>query len=421
MSDPVFDVPRELATTPVPREGALRLLRRPDFRTLFLAVSVSELGDAVQYIALMWLALEKAGPLGVVAVRLADSLPAFFFGLHGGHAADRWSRKKLMIGADLARGIVLVPVAIAGLSGSLPLWGLVVAAFLLEAATSYFAPAYGATIPTLVDRENVQSANGLVQATTQALSVGGWALAAVLLTFMPVSTFFAVDGASFFLSALLIMRLQPGAARSVEPVAPRVQEGVAALEPYPALTVGVFAMGVAMTITTGTWIGGVPTFLRNTLHHGASGFSLVMIGFALGSILVGVVLARVPVRNKTHASLLSWAIYLPAYGLIALATSLPMAFAGAIGSGLGESASLVLLESAAQEEAPDRVLGRVLGLISLVHRGAHATGLLLVSPLFAILPARAVFAAAAITVPIVGFAGAVLAGRAARPAPALSP
>jgi MFS family permease len=178
VSDPVFGVPRELATTPLPRESALRLLRRPDFRTLFLAVSVSELGDAMQYIALMWFALEKAGPLGVVAVRLADSLPAFFFGLHGGLAADRWSRKKLMIGADLARGIVLVPVAIAGLSGSLPLWGLVVAAFLLEAATSYFAPAYGATIPTLVERENVQSANALVQATTQALSVGGWALAA---------------------------------------------------------------------------------------------------------------------------------------------------------------------------------------------------------------------------------------------------
>jgi len=176
-----------------------------------------------------------------------------------------------------------------------------------------------------------------------------------------------------------------------------------------------------MTITTGTWIGGVPTFLRNTLHHGASGFSLVMIGFALGSILVGVVLARVPVKNKTRASLFAWAIYLPAYGLIAFATSLPMAFAGAIGSGLGESASLVLLESAAQEEAPDHVLGRVLGLISLVHRGAHATGLLLVSPLFAILPARGVFAAAAITVPLVGFVGAVLAGRAARTNPASAP
>jgi MFS family permease len=421
VSDPVFDVPRELATTPVPRESAFRLLQRREFRTLFVAVSISELGDAMQYIALMWFALEKSGTLGVVAVRLADSVPAFFFGLHGGLAADRWSRKKLMIGSDLVRAAVLVPVAIAGLAGSLPLWGLIVSAFLLEAATSYFAPAYGATIPTLVDRENVQSANALVQATTQALSVGGWALAAGLLTFLPVSTFFAVDAASFFLSALLIMRLRPGAARPAEASAPRVREGIAALKPYPSLGIGVFAMGVAMTITTGTWIGGIPTFLRNTLHHGASGFSLVMIGFAIGSIAVGALLARVPVKNKTRASLLAWAVYLPAYGVIAFATSLPMAFAGAIGSGLGESASLVLLDSAAQEEAPDHVLGRVLGLISLVHRGAHATGLLLVSPLFAVLPARAVFGAAAVTVPLVALAGAALAGRAAAAAPLADP
>ncbi len=67
-----------------------------------------------------------------------------------------------MVSSDVARGIVLVPVAAAGLAGSLPLWGLVVAAALLETATSYFAPAYGATIPTLVDRENVQRANAFV-------------------------------------------------------------------------------------------------------------------------------------------------------------------------------------------------------------------------------------------------------------------
>src|ERR1700746_1353945 len=107
----------------------------------------------------MWLALERGGALGVVAARMADSLPAFFFGLHGGIAADRWSRRRLMVGADLARGATLVPVALAGLAVSLPLWGLLAAAFSLEAATSYFAPAYGATIPSIVDRENVQQAN----------------------------------------------------------------------------------------------------------------------------------------------------------------------------------------------------------------------------------------------------------------------
>ena len=82
------------------KRGALQLLRRRDFRRLYLAVAVSELGDAFQYIAIMWFALVQGGPIGVVAVRLADSLPALVFGFHGGIVADKWDRKRTMIAAD---------------------------------------------------------------------------------------------------------------------------------------------------------------------------------------------------------------------------------------------------------------------------------------------------------------------------------
>ncbi|HEY4349570.1 MAG TPA: MFS transporter [Gaiellaceae bacterium] len=414
MSDPVFDVGRPslpVAGKPVGRLGALALLRRRDFRTLYFAVSVSELGDALNYIALMWVALERGGPLGVVAVRLADSLPAFFFGLHGGIAADRWSRRKLMVGADLARGLTLVPVAAFGLAGSLPLWGLVGAAFALEAATSYFAPAYGATIPSVVERENVQSANAFVAATAQALSVGGWAVAALLLAFLPLSTFFAVDAATFFVSAALILRLRAGRGRAPAGAAPRLREGIAALRPERTLVTAVVVYGVAMTITTGCWIAGVPTLVRHALHHGAGGFSIVMIGFALGSIAIGAALARMPVRRKARASMLAWLLDLPAYLLLAVATNIPIAVTAAIGSGAAESLSDVLLTSAAQERIDDAVLGRVLGLISFVHRGSHGTGLLFVAPIFALAAARPIFAVAAFAVGAVAIAGAAIASR----------
>jgi MFS family permease len=412
MGDPVFDVPREVELTePVRRPRALPLLRRRDFRRLYIAVSVSELGDALNYIALMWLALEHGGALGVVAVRLADSLPAFVFGLHGGIAADRWSRRRLMIGADLVRGATLVPLAVLGLTGSLSLWALVVAAFVLEAATSYFAPAYGATVPAVVDRDNVQPANALVQATAQALSIGGWALAAGLLAFLPLSTFFALDAATFFVSALLILGLRAGRGQAAQGETTRLREGIAALRPRRALSAAVVTFAVAMTITTGSWIAGVPTLVRHALHEGAGGFSVVMIGFAVGSIAVGAALARIPVRRKARASMLAWVIDLPAYLVLAAAGSLPLAVAAAVGTGAAESLSYVLLNSAAQEEVPDAVLGRVLGVISFVHRGSHATGLLLISPLFAVAAARPLFGLAAVLVAVVGVAGAAYAAR----------
>jgi MFS family permease len=416
MSDPVLDIPRELETSSAPGlpgspRRALHLLHRPDFRRLYLAVVASELGDSLHYIALMWFAFDAGGPLGVVAVRLADSIPALVFGLHGGIAADRFSRKRLMVSSDLVRGVVLVPVAAAGLAGELPLWGLVVAAFLLEAATSYFEPAYGATIPALVDRPNVQQANALVQATAQTLSIGGWAVAAALLTFMPVSVFFAVNAASFFVSAALIARIRGGGARDPHASRPRLNEGVIALRPYPVLAAAVVALGVAVTITAGTWIGGIPTLVRDGLHHGAGGFAIVMAGYAAGSIASGALLTRLEIRRKARASLVAWAMYLPGYGLVAFAHSLPVAIAGAFFAATGQSSAVVLINSAAQEDVPDAVLGRVIGVISLTHRGAHATGLLLISPLFAFVGARIVFGASAVAVPLVGLVA--LAGAAA--------
>jgi MFS family permease len=411
VSDPVSDLPRKLEPgRSMPR--ATDLLRRADFRRMYLAVAASELGDSLHYIALMWFAFDVGGAGGVIAVRLADSIPAFLFGLHGGLAADRFSRKRLMVSADLVRGAVLVPVAVAGLTGSLPLWGLAVASFVLESATSFFAPAYGAMIPTLVDRENVQRANALVQSTTQALSIGGWALAAAFLTFMPVSVFFGVNAASFFVSAGLLARLRHGGEHDPHGEAPRLRAGLAALRPRPMLTAAVVALGVAVTLTSGTWIGGVPKLVRDTLHHGAGGFSLVMVGYAAGSIVSGIVLARLPIRRKTRASLLAWVMYLPGYGLIAFAGSFPLAVAGAFFAATGQSTSVVLLNSAAQEEVPDRLLGRVLGVISLTHRGAHATGLMLISPLFLLASAPAVFGGAAIAVPLVGLIGLAVGARA---------
>lgn len=145
----------------------------------------------------MWFALVSAGLLGVLAVRLADSVPALVFGLHGGLVADRSDRRRVMVLADVTRGAVLIPVAVAGLAGRLDLWMLVVVAFALEAATSYFEPAYGALLPTIVDRSNVQEANGLVRATAEAVRVAGWAGAAGLLVLMPLSTFFLLNAASF--------------------------------------------------------------------------------------------------------------------------------------------------------------------------------------------------------------------------------
>jgi MFS family permease len=416
VADPVTGEPEEqrLATgaPDVEPERALQLLRGRDFRRTYLAVCASELGDAFQYVALMWFALVAGGPLGVLVVRVADSVPALAFGFHGGVAADRFDRRRLMVAADLVRAGVLVPVSVAGLTGHLPLWGLVVAAFVLTAAASYFAPAYGALLPTLVGRPNVQAANGLVRATGDAVSVAGWAVAALLVALLPISICFALNAGSFVVSAALLATLRvPPREVGAEAERPRVREGFGALRPLPGLAVAIGVFGAAVTISSGTWIVGVPELVRSSLGRGAASFSLVAAAYAAGSIAAGAALARWPVRRKALTSLAAWTLYLPAYGLFALAGSLSFALVGAACAGMGQGSAWVLVNAAAQEDVPDRVLGRVMGLISLVHRGAHATGLLLVGPLFAVFDPGAVFAGAAVALPIVGLGGLAVAQR----------
>lgn len=416
VADPVTAAPEEaIALEALPPPGALGLLRRPGFRRVYVAVGTSELGDAFQYIALMWAALLAGGPLGVLAVRLADSVPALIFGFHGGVTADRAGRKRLMVAADVARAATLVPIAVAGLAGDLPLWALAAVAFVLSTGASYFDPAYGAVLPALAGRDGVQAANALVRASADALWLGGSALAAALLAVVPLSAFFALNAGSFALSALLLSGLH-GFDRGVvaDGERPRVREAFTVLRPHPWLASAVAALGVAVTISAGTWIVGVPELVRRGLDGGASTFSLLIVAYALGSITAGFVLARRPVRRKARASLLAWCAYLPAYALLALAHSLGPALAGAAAAGAGQGSALVLTQSAAQSEIPDTHLGRVSGLISLVHRGAHATGLLLVSPLFAVVAARSAFAGAAVAIPLVGLVSALVAARRTR-------
>jgi MFS family permease len=410
VADPVTSAaPVEIAPRAAP-ERARELLRRPDFRRTYLAIAISELGDAFQYVALMWFALEAGGPLGVIAVRLADSVPALLFGLHGGVVADRWDRKRTMIAADVVRGAVLLPIAVAGLLGELPLAALVAAAFVLTAATSYFTPAYGAILPALVERRNVQPANGLVRATADALSVIGWALAALLLAVLPLSAFFALNAASFFVSAALLTTIRRR--RAAQPSErPRIRDGFAALRPLPALAAAVGVLAGAVTISSGTWIVGVPELVRSELGRGAAAFSLVAAAYALGSITAAAFLVRFPVRRKARGSIVAWSLYLPGYALFAVAGSIEVALLAGATVGFGQGAAWVLVNSAAQEQVPDRLLGRVMGLIALVHRGAHATGLLLVAPLFAVAEPELVFAAAAIAIPLTAVAGLVKASR----------
>ncbi len=382
-----------------PPKPPTRLLAEPDFRRAYLAGAVSQVGDAFQFVALMWFAVATGGPLGVIAVRIGNSLPALVFGLHGGVAADRWNRRRVLIVADLVRAAVLIPAAVAGVAGVLPLWALVPVGFVLATATSYFMPAFGAFLPSLVGRENVQPANGLISATNNVVSVSGWALAALLLSFVSVGSFFALNAASYVVSALLLWRIRRWPADSPEEGdPPQLLDGVASLRVRPGLGAAVAMLGLGMTVMTGVWTVGVAELAHSTLGHGASDFALLLAATSAGTIASAALLSRSQVRRKVYSSCLCWSLLLPGYAALALAETLPLALAGTFVVGAATGAAFVLVSTATQESIDEHLLGRAMGVVFLGHVGAKPVGLVLIAPLYFVFDPKLLFLAGGLVV-----------------------
>ena len=142
------------------------VLAIPAFRRLWIALSLSSLGDWLGFVATTTLAKElesgySAGLYAIASVLAVRLAPALFIGPFAGAWADRFNRRYTMVTADVLRF---------GLYASIPLvrtlWWLLVASFLIESLSLFWIPAKEASVPTLVPASHLESANRLSLVTT---------------------------------------------------------------------------------------------------------------------------------------------------------------------------------------------------------------------------------------------------------------
>ena len=153
-----------------PANSLRGVLRIPAFRRLWVALSLSSLGDWLGLLAITELAAELAAASsgsfaavnfavgGVFIVRL---LPAVLIGPVAGACADRFDRRRTMVVADFLRFALFVSIPLVR-----ELWWLFVATLLIEVAAQFWSPAKEATVPNLVPRERLEQANQLTLVTT---------------------------------------------------------------------------------------------------------------------------------------------------------------------------------------------------------------------------------------------------------------
>ncbi len=217
-------------------------LRSPSVALLWAGLSLSTLGDQLYAIALTWIAV---GVFGSAAGYLAafQALVLLLAVLGIGRWADRWRRRRSMIGADLVRAAILVAVVGVWLTRGEPKATELIAAILvLGIGQAIFQPALQSVLPALVcDPVLLPAANGLLDATDRTARLLGPGLVALLGGVLPVVHFLTLDAVSFAASAgalLLIGRRHPDPAAnppSPEAIWRGIQRGTRAMRSHPLL------------------------------------------------------------------------------------------------------------------------------------------------------------------------------------------
>ncbi|WP_169542090.1 MFS transporter [Solirubrobacter soli] len=187
----------------------VKVLRERQFRLLWLAQTASTLGDRLVFVALALYVTEIGTPTDVGFVLAAHALPLVAFVLLGGVWADRLPRNKVMVGTDLIRFCAHGTLAVLILSGTVEIWHIVVIEAVFGAAEAFFRPAYTGLMPQTVPEDLLQEANAATSLVNTLAEFAGPALATALVLGVGAGWAFALDAATFLVSAALLIRVKP--------------------------------------------------------------------------------------------------------------------------------------------------------------------------------------------------------------------
>lgn len=172
-----------LTEPPSSSSGFHALLKNRPFLTLWFGQLLSQIADKIFFILLIALLDNYYAAPGMEnsmrsTLMVSFTVPAILFGSAGGIFVDRYSKKQVLVGSDLIRGVLTL--AIPWLPREFLV--LLILTFVISTVTQFFAPAEQATIPLLVRRENLMAANALFTTTTMGALIVGFAVGEPILS-----------------------------------------------------------------------------------------------------------------------------------------------------------------------------------------------------------------------------------------------
>ena len=356
------------------------------WRLLITSFAVAATGEWLYGVGFLAWLLERTGSAGWLgAAELARILPAALLGSLAGVLADRWDRRRLLVGVDLARaGLMLVFALVIHLDGAPAVAiGLVAVNSLF---TTAYRPAIVATTPQVVDERSLAAANAAESIVSEVSWFLGPALGALVLVVASAEWALVLNAVAYLASASILVRLRiPTDGLAVErsedvasdSFAGELREGVDVVRGRPDLLV-VIGLSVAVLFAFGCEQVLHVLVASERLGIGAKGLGWMTAAIAVGGLAVAPFTMRIVNSGHTGEFMGIAAVFLGApLALLAVIDNVWVALAVLVVEGAAAITVEVLLITTLQRLAPRRALGRVLGLQDSAGAAANVLAALL--------------------------------------------
>lgn len=226
VTDPPPEHPTGLTTTDAvgeltPHAGYKAVLQNKNFLALWVGQIFSQVADRIIFVVFISLIVQHFGPGDRYSsfLYIAFTIPAILLTAIAGVFVDRWPRRAVLVTTNLMRAVIVafIPWA-ASVSGG---WAIYLMAFLISGATQFFVPAEAATIPMIVNRSSLLTANSLFTTTMMASVIFGFALGDPLINIFTLNKVHWAITALFLLASASLMLVKPPTVCSLEAKGPK--------------------------------------------------------------------------------------------------------------------------------------------------------------------------------------------------------
>jgi len=362
-----------------PKRSSFPALRHRDFRLLWMGQLISVTGSQMQLVAINWhVYLLTKSPLALGGVGLVRVLPIIVCSLVGGVVADAIDRKRLMLATQAVMLVSAALLAWMTASGLSSIWPIYLLTAIASAAVAFDNPARQAMLPTLVPQKDFQNAVSLGILVFNSAMIVGPALAGLLLKIRGPALIYGLNAASFV--AVIIALLLMSASGRVEAPSEAARMNLAALREglrfvwrTPIIVQTMMLDFIATFFASATAL--LPIFAAEILKVGAGGLGLLAAAPGAGSIVSGLVMARVGVmRKQGKAVLVSVAVFGAATIVFGLSQWFWLSLLMLAITGAADTVSTVLRQTIRQLVTPNYLRGRMTSVNMIFFMGGPQLG-----------------------------------------------